>query len=176
MSNVIVITKGKILGRDTKTEKIEIAYTRKVKDAIEPSTGSEELKVKCHPDLKTSIDALRVHAALLGEFIAEVMVPDIENVNEDLIKDFTVTGFTIVTDKNENESVILTASKKLRTGKVMGFNTPAEMLLIKENDGYPFMEELIEALENSQAEFLAYYNGEKLGTAKQTSLELDEQR
>ena len=75
-------------------------------------------------DFQKALDSLAVHAALKGEFISFKSVKDINKPDPDLIKDFTVTGFSLSESKKNGGGVILTGHKNLLAGGILGFNTP----------------------------------------------------
>lgn len=139
----IIITKGKLL----KGDKVEIYYKKQDSNVSKPVNCSEENPNTPKQELRDAFAALTIHAALLAEFISTALVPDIAKANPELIKDYLVTGFTI-TGNEDDEGVIITAHKKLKSGKTMGFNTPVTRFSDESDTAYPFMEELILAVEN----------------------------
>ncbi len=150
----ITITKGKLL----KGDKIEVEYTKQENSASKPAKCSEEHVDPPHDDLKTAFAALAIHAALLGEFVAISAVKDISKPDAKHSKDFTVTGFTI-TGGDDDEGVILTAHKTLRSGKSLGFNTPIIRFEDESNTAYPFMEQLETAINECKDQLREYLNG-----------------
>jgi hypothetical protein len=168
MSKVIII-KGKLL----KGDKVEISYKKQESNISKPVGCSEENPNPPRKELKEAFAALAIHAALLGEFVSTALVPDFDNVNQELIKDFTVTGFTI-TGSEEDEGVIITAHKKLKNGKSLGFNTPTTRFSDESENVYPFMDQLIECVDNCKEMLTKHLNGE-YGDDPQGSLEFPEQ-
>lgn len=151
----ISITKGKLL----KGDKLEVEYEKQLPGEMKAAKCSEEHQTPPHKDLKNAMQALCIHAALLGEFISPVLVPDITNYNPELVKDFTVTGFTLSYSKDDTESIIITASKSLKTGKRLGFNTPICGLFDTSEKAYQFVEYLEECVSVLKKEFAEYLAG-----------------
>lgn len=150
--SIIVINKGKVLkGGDIQIEFERIDDTGKTKNCSEKST------IPVHADLTESLAALRVHLAVIGDFVKQKAVKDITNVPEELVTDFTVTGFS-VKGGVEMEGVILSGNKKIPRG-ALNFNTP----LVRNSDdaesGYIFNDALILAVEKCQKEFMLYLGG-----------------
>lgn len=151
---IINITKGKLL----KGDKIEVEYSKQSDIKNKPTHVSEECSNPPHADLRKAFSNLAVHAALLGEFIAPVMIRDIEDVNPDLVSDYTVTGFTI-TGKDETEGVIISAQKKLKSGKTLGFNTPTTRFESEGDGAYEFIDDLATCIDFCKSELKEYLNG-----------------
>lgn len=151
---MITILKGKLL----KGDRVEIEYTSQDNVNAKPVSGTLSSDNPPRSELKSSFGNLAIHAALLGEFIAPVMVPDIDNVNPDLVKDYTVTGFTI-TGKDDNEGVILSAQKKLKNDKSLGFNTPITRFQDESPNAYTFIDDLIDCIDDCRAAMKEYLSG-----------------
>lgn len=134
----ITILKAKLL----KGDKVEIEFTSRPSAEAKPKTCSEESENAPRPSFRKSFDALAVHAALSGEFIPESSIEDIKTVNPELIKDFTVTGFSLSESKKNGEGVILTGHKTLSSGKILGFNSPIIRFDDDSENAYPHIEEL----------------------------------
>lgn len=150
----IIITKGKLL----KGDKIEVEYTKQESNTSKPAQCSEQHSDPPHDDLKKAFAALSIHAALLGEFVATTAVKDIQNPEAKLFKDFTVTGFTI-TGADDDEGVILTAHKTLKSGKTLGFNTPVTRFEDSGNTAYAFSNKLSDAIDECKDRLRDYLNG-----------------
>lgn len=151
---MIVITKAKML----KDDKIEVSFIRRNKN-MKDSSVNEEHKDPAHKDLADAFAGLRVHAALISEYLKSKQVKDISNPDPELISPFNVTGYTLV-GGDEDPGVILTATKVLSTGKVLMFNTPTEKLQPADKSaGYEFHEQLEKAIDRCNTEMKAYLDG-----------------
>ena len=120
--STITFHNGKVLKGDI----VKISYSEQRNSKSKPSKHEVECKDTPHPDLKKAFAGLAIHAALLGEFVAIAQVKDIKQVDPELIKDYNASGFSI--SGNDQDLVILTAQKTLRSGKAMNFNTPLQDL------------------------------------------------
>jgi hypothetical protein len=165
----ISITKGKLL----KGDKVVVEFEKRDSNNAKPTHCSEESFGKPHKDLTTAFNALALHAALLGEFVGTAMVPDIDNPNPELFRDFTVTGITI-SGGDEDKGVVISAYKTLKNGKTMHFNTPNTRFSDESEKAYPFLTELDDAITLCEDELREYLNG-KVGPDTQGSLEFEAQ-
>lgn len=159
----IVISKGKILKDDV----VNITYTETRSSVSKPAHIAYEGEDTPHPDLKNAFLKLVIHAALLGEFISASKVSDIEKVDPELISDFKVSGFSL--SGTELDQVIITGQKTLKSGKVMGFNTPVTRFADDSDNAYQFMEELQSAIDECCDRLIDYLNG-KYGNPIQPEL------
>jgi len=148
----IEINKGKLLKGDI----VEVSFTKQnLKQGSKPAKCNEEHHDPPHPDLKRAFMSLNIHAAVIGEFVSQLDIKDIKNVDFDLCKDFKVTGFTIVGEELE-QGVILSARKTLKTGKTMGFNTPVQHFEDPSDNPYLFCDDLQECIDNCKRELTKY--------------------
>lgn len=147
----IIITKGKLL----KNDKLEVEYQKSDSSESKPAECSEKHTAPPHKDLKNAFESLRVHVALLGEFISLSSVSKVKKPDPEIINKFNVSGFTIIGD---NEGVILSAQKQLKNG-ALGFNTPIVRFESDSEDVYPYMDLLIETIEACKEELIEYLNG-----------------
>lgn len=152
----IIITKGKLL----KGDKIEIDYLKKEKQDDAAVECAEKSSIPPKESFKAAFDALAVHAALYMEFIPLTKVKDVNNPDADLMKNFNVSGFTIVAEGGDDEGVILTGQKTLKDGKKAGFNTPTLRFNDESENAYPHLEVLQKAIEVCKDEIRKYLNGE----------------
>lgn len=152
----ITITKGKLL----KGDKIEIDYQQKNSADENPASLNFEQEGKPRPQLRTAFNKLRIHAALLSEFLPLTEVENTDEVAETIVQDFKVTGFTIVSHKKTSaKGVIITASKLLNNGKNLGFNTPTTSFDDDSENAYPFIGELSKDVDVCKDELRQYLNG-----------------
>lgn len=169
MSNVITITKGKLL----KGDKLEVEYLKKVDGENKPAQVSEKHKASPHPDLKNAFMALNIHAALIGEFVPLVQVSKIEEADESIAARFNTSGFTIIGIDDDDEGVILTAQKILNNGKNLTFNTPTTRFNDTGDNIYPYIDQLQEAVKGVVKE-LELYLGGKYAPEPQMQLDLED--
>lgn len=121
-----------------------------------------------HPDFKKAMSALTVHLAVISEFVD---LDHVDNVTPAMIQDFSVTSYSIG-GKEDNEGIVITGHKILSTGKALGLNTP--FTRFEEEDGYVFMEHVINQLGIIEDEAKAYLDGSKVGVNKQLNMAFDE--
>lgn len=151
----ITITKGKLL----KGDKIEVDYTKKDSSDSKPAKCSEEHSDPPTKGFRDAFGSLAVHAALIGEFIPLTSISDINEPDPEVIKDFNVSGFTVV-GEDDDEGVILTAQKTLKTGKIVGFNTPTIRFNDASDNAYPHLDELATCVTECKTQLRKYLNGE----------------
>lgn len=150
----IEILKGKIL----KGDKVEIEYTRRDNLEEKPARCTYEHTAPPRQQLKKAFACLSVHAALLGEFIPLTSIEEILEPDPELIKDFNVSGFTII-GSDDNEGVILTAQKTLKSGKILGLNIPIIRFNDESENSYPHLQELSDAVDMCKDEMSLYLAG-----------------
>lgn len=152
----ITITNGKIL----KGDKVSIEYLKPPVNGNKPAKVSEEHSDPPHPDLKNAFKTLNLHAAMIGEFIEPrtIEVTNLDDADENLAADYHVSGFTIV-GEDLTEGVILSAQKKLKTGRTMGFNTPIQLFQDPLVDPYPWGDHLKICIDACKSELAEYLDG-----------------
>lgn len=151
----IKIIKAKLL----KGDKVEIDFTQKSNSEEKPANCSLEQEGAPRKELRNAMAALAPHAALFCEFVPKPKSKKFDDVDPELFNDFSVSGFTIVSNKNGDEGVILTARKTLSTGITFGWNTPTIPFDSEEDASYPFGQELSDAIDVCLDEFREYING-----------------
>lgn len=166
----IEILKGKLLKGDRKNpDVVEIDYRKRESSEAKWAKVSEEHKDPPRKQFRQAFEALRIHAALIGEFIPNL--PSLDHDDPALTKDFTVSGFSL-SGEGDKEGVILTAQKTLSTGKTMGFNTPLIRLQDASENAYPYVDELWECLDVCKSEIREYLKG-NYGEEEQPELPFD---
>jgi hypothetical protein len=148
----ITILKGKVL----KGDRVEVVLQKVTGAKNKPASCSEEHFEPPHPDLTNAIKKLTVHAILLGEFLPVSKIKSLEDIEEDTLNGFHVSGFTI---NKDDEGVTLSAQKQLKSGKMMGFNTPFVVFGDDSENAYKFTKELEIAVAECRDEFEAYLGG-----------------
>lgn len=128
-----------------------------------------------HDDLREAFDKLIPHFVLLTEMKKKPEVVkniDLDEMDEELLKQFKVRGFSIE-EKNSDTYVTLSGMKFLNTGKTVTFDAP------KTNRGegdkaYEFFTELLAAVEHLKDEILEYMEG-KSNERPQISMEFEDE-
>lgn len=148
------ITKAKLL----KGDKVEIDFLKQAAGA-KAVECTEKTKNPPHKDFVDALAGLNIHAALIGEFVPLVNVPDIFHPDQLIIDKFHVSGISISLPDEDDEGIIITAQKTLNSGKKLGFNTP----IIRSNDtgetAYQYMDELMEQVGKVIKEAREYLSG-----------------
>lgn len=163
--------------KNKKNNVLEVTYTEG--DNIESvSEVSRTFKnARPHPDLVAAMKALRIHAAILSDFLspenvklktdrAKVQRPEfMDDETKDL---FTVSGLSV-----SDKGIILTAQRTTKRGKMMNFNTPLVNPDEEGDNAYEYAEDLAEKIETAKVEFAAFLGG-KMGENPQGSLPFEE--
>ena len=145
-----------------------------------------------HEDLKNIFKKLHVHLALACEEIDATKVLDIENIpNWDDLPDETkdqpikklsaeeqlskrvhafLVGSIKINGTGENEGVIMSGSKTLSTGDLVGLQSPK----ITWDGNYHFINELRVIIDDIKEEVILYMNGKAAPKMEQTALEFPE--
>lgn len=165
----IKIIKAKIL----KGDKVEVDY-QKTESDLSFTEINEKHNSAPHKDLTKAFAAIAVHAALLSEFISVNEIADIEEPEHPKLKDFTVSGFTVVGDEEE-EGVIITGLKTLRSGKMMMFNTPLTRYNDASDNRYDYLDDLQKVVNLARKEVKRYLEGHR-APDPQLSLDLPEKQ
>lgn len=132
-----------------------------------PREAGEMIFDPPHPDQLNAWDALAIHFAIMTGYVAAKDV-DITDVDPELIKNFTVSAFSIGGEE-QGGGVVLTGQHRLADGPIT-INTRFTRFEQKEDTRYKFMDDLIEKLEVLKTEMLAFYNSTKVGKDPQGNL------
>lgn len=159
----LMISKVKLV----KKEFLSIGYNRIDTDGS-TIVVNEDHKSPIHPDLKAKFLALRVHLALLCDYISTKQLKDIAAYNQELVENFTVTGISIG-GKDDNEGIVLTGWKKTNNNKVVILNTPFARLEEVEETRYRYMDDLSCRIDELLKEVELYVGG-KRGESPQQEL------
>lgn len=151
-----------------KGEALELSYTKTETDGRVLVVNGERGKYSCHEDLIAAFAALAPHVAMLGSYVP--FVKNLEAVKLEDYEQYRCTSFSI-SGEGDGKGVVLTAHKIRWDGKAVGYNCPFDMLEESEDelpDGkkkkpYPYMEELVEAIDLIDTEAREYLNGTKVG-------------
>jgi hypothetical protein len=123
-----------------------------------------------HPDLRDAFKRLRIHFALIHEYISIRPNFGIEDYNQENIEPFIVKGVS-VSVKDSSDQFVITAQRKLKSGKFTpAQNTVPVMVDENEKTRYKYMDELVADVINLFDETKKYQSGEKVGELQQTAL------
>lgn len=141
-----------------------------------PSTTGD---APIHDDLRDAFESLVPHFAYICEEISESVCREaisdlakgVMQTENDPLRKYAVGGFALGKD---SEGVTISGSKILESGDVLNFNTPFKKW---EDTDYPFMNELIEAVDLLKSEVYEYIEGKRAPVKHQTidMFEQDEQ-
>lgn len=145
---------------------LSYAYTAKENEVENKIKQDSDAPI--HDDLERAFDNLIPHFIIITE--ESEVTEKIRNVinrdpdedfilPEDIEKKYKVTGIAI-TGSEDNEGVIISGMKFLKTGKSVAFSTPDKKF---EDEEYEFSQELYDAVEHLKNEVLEYMDG-KHGT------------
>lgn len=126
-----------------------------------------------HNDMTEAFEKLNVHLAVIDDAFSysKIEIEDIDRFHgHELTGLFRVTGFKI-RGNDDKESVILVGTKFIKTGGYISLETPR----IKFDSGYPFKNELREAIYKCVDEVEKYMNGKVAPSFEQTELEFEPQ-
>lgn len=124
-----------------------------------------------HNDMTDAFEKLNVHLAVIDDAFnySKIEIEDIDKFHgHELAGLFHVTGFKI-RGNDEKESVILVGTKFIKTGGYISLETPR----IKFDSGYPFKNELREAVYKCCDEVEQYMNGKVAPTFEQTEIDFE---
>lgn len=150
----IEVVKAKIL----KGNLVEITYEQTDAQGVKTEFNMKSSKVP-HNDFINAMNKMRVHGAVIAEYIAEKEIIDISDPVHDKLDLFSISGFTITGRKAEDEAIIITGLKTLRTGKKMMFNTPLVRLNDESANAYEYVDDLVEKLADVKSEAAKYIGG-----------------
>lgn len=145
---------------------LSYAYTAKENEVENKIKQDSDAPI--HDDLERSFDNLIPHFIIITEEsevtekIRNVITRDPDEdfiLPEDIEKKYKVTGISI-TGSEDNEGVVISGMKFLKTGKSVSFSTPDKKF---DDEEYEFSQELYDAVEHLKNEVLEYMDG-KHGT------------
>lgn len=155
----IKIQKVKII----KGETLEVEYR-----ATYPDKRHSDLSAApdwiIHSDLKAAAQNLRLHLAVISEY-----VPVKKCREEGALDTFVVTGYSIG-GKEDEEGIIISGYKLLKSGQAQNFNTVFTRFDQEEKSAYYFMPMLKADIAAIETEVLAYLDGSKKAPDPQLSM------
>ena len=129
---------------------------------------SSECQHAAHEDFSSSVDGLIPHLLRICEILPDG-VDDIKDIDPSMTDKIRMTGFTI-SGYHENEGVILTGMRKIKSGLFYNIVTP--LMRFDNEDQYNQMGELKIAIQKVQEEANSYLNG-KFGEGSQFELSFE---
>lgn len=119
-------------------------------------------KVPVHKKLITAMQKLRVHAAILTNYILSSKYKKISDIPAELYKDFNITSvhFKYPTSGN-NIQINATLTTELKTA--FNFTTPIQKLSVDTEKAYKFAEDLVRIRENIFDRIESYISGDERG-------------
>lgn len=119
----------------------------------------EKHKAPIHKDLKTALNALEIHLAVMTDYVSpagvEIAAPDPE-----LTEKFHVHGYSIGGGE-DSRGVILSGHLILKNGLAHNFNTPFFKFEQPETSRYTFMDDLIARINVIESEIAEYLDGKR---------------
>lgn len=165
----IKITKVKIL----KDSAPELEYKiEKGKDSV---ARNENHTAKPHEDFVNSLLGLKIHLAILTDYVKPKQVKKITEYDSELVEEFNVTGFSVKGKSEEEEGVVITGYKITPSGQIVTLNTPFTRFNAEEDVAYKYMDHLQERIDVCISEALAYIRGEKKAPEPQQELPFAEE-
>lgn len=121
-----------------------------------------------HQDLKSIFLKLRIHLAVLCDYIPVKQIKNIEAYSESLVEKFRVTTVTI----KQGEGVVITGYRKTHRKKTVTLNTPFTLTEEDEKTAYRFLDDLNTILSELLEETEKYIRRTKVGEDPQGKLDL----
>ena len=114
-----------------------------------------------HISFDNALQGLKPHLCIIAEEINTTHAKKFSHVKltDKEQEKFRVCGVTISHQGTEKESIILTGYKTLETGLGFVFNTPGVRVESESETAYPFIAELLEAVELVKTEADSYLHG-----------------
>lgn len=140
-------------------------------DRGEEGSALETHKPVIHRDLKTALDGLRAHLALMVGFLQPIEIPTIAHPDQSKIENFFVKGYSIGGDEDQGtRGVIISGHKILSNGMAHNFNTPFYRFEQAPESRYVYMDDLLARISVIEQEIGLYLSGEKRGVDPQLEM------
>lgn len=130
---------------------------KKLPKEIEKDT----FKAPVHKKLKSALQKLRVHAAILANYIS-ADVKKLSDVTAEQIQNFNITSVHFKYGK-KGDSVQINATLKTQRDKAFNFTTPIEYLDSESENAYQFADDLLKIRQNIFDRIDKYMSGEERG-------------
>lgn len=109
----------------------------------------------CHPDLIKAVEGLRIHLAILSEYLPMKTA----HKDEKELKKFVVTGYSLG-GKEGNEGITIKGYRKLARGGVVTLN-PFVLFEEKEDSRYPLIGDIVRKKKEIEKEVNEYLAGKR---------------
>ena len=152
----VKIVKGKFL---------HIEYTKDDKTVV-----VEDHKIEVHQDMIGAFSGMRIHFAILADYVKIKEVPNAMKYDEGLVEAFRVTSYSIGGD-DDDQGVTLTGVKTVPSGKTVTINTPFTRFNEAEESKYKHMDEVQEQIKTINSEVVKYLGG-KVASDPQIKMDL----
>ena len=148
---------------------LQYGYDHFVNNTKVSNSSSSDAPI--HDDLREAFESLTPHFAFICEEISEstcrTAINDfkkgiIQDAETDPLRKYDVSGFTLGKD---SEGVTISGSKALDSRKSININTP---FVEFDDHEYPFLQELIEAIDILKSEVYEYIEGKRAPMKHQT--------
>lgn len=148
-------------------EKVEISYKEILADKSH-STTSKECDTPPHPDFKQSVESLRLHLAILTDYITEKEVKK----NQGELENFVASGYSVGGNEDDGIGYTIKGYRKTIRGGTVTLNTPFTKAEAGDEFKYSLMEQLEKAIAAIEAEVIEYLFNGKRASEPQQKLEL----
>lgn len=145
---------------------IEFSETIETDEWTVRNKYESECEHAIHDDFKNALEALKGHLIIINE---EYEGKDYDNIPDDVLDKFRVTGFTTF-GENMNEGIIITGTRQLAVGGIR--NSVSPRIIFENYQAYPAMGELFHAVEMVRKEAHEYLNG-KVGQGLQWQISFE---
>lgn len=122
----------------------------------------DTFKTPVHPKLKDSLQLLRVHAAILVNYIDAGSIKKISDVPDSKLEDFNITSVHFKYGK-KGDSIQINATLRTQRDKAFNFTTPIEYLNSESESAYEFSDDLIKIRQDIFDRINKYMTGEERG-------------
>lgn len=133
----------------------------------------DTFKAPVHKKLKTALQKLRVHAAILANHIPIEEVKNISTIPAERYENFNVTSVHFKYGK-KGDSVQINATLKTQRDKAFNFTTPIEYLDSESENAYEFADDLLKIRQNIFDRIDAYLSGKERGDANAVGMFADD--
>lgn len=131
---------------------------KKLPKEIEKDT----FKAPVHKKLKTALQKLRVHAAILTNYIDTESINKLSDIPADQFNSFNITSVHFKYGK-KGDSIQINATLTTDRDKAFNFTTPIEYLDSDSENAYAFADDLLKIRQNIFDRIDAYMSGEERG-------------
>jgi hypothetical protein len=151
----------------TKANALSVSYKETEGENQAPVTKGP-FTAPVHEDLILSVSKMDIHLAVMSGQVGISQV----NIKKpgDVVEGFHAKSYAFTGAGDKKKGVIISGNRVLENGKVFNFNTPNYLIEENETTRYPFMDQLLKAIDRVNVEALAFMDGTKRGTEAQGKL------